>query len=56
MDERQLATVLAALRHYQKTVPHENRHDHYNEHFMEVTPLSDSEIDDLCEEINTRNV
>lgn len=56
MDERQTATVLAALRHYQKTVPQEDRHGHYDEHYTEVTPLTDSEIDELCENINTRNV
>lgn len=52
MNERQIATTLAALRHFQKTVPEQDRHGHYNEHYEEVTPLSDSEIDDLCEEIN----
>ena len=54
MDKRQVATVLAALRHFQKTVREEYRHG--LEHFTEVTPLSDVEIDDLCETINTRNV
>lgn len=52
MNTRQTATVLAALRHYQKTVPQNDRHGYYNEHYQEVTPLSDSEIDELCEEIN----
>lgn len=55
MDERQTATVLAALRHFQKTIAEEDRHGYYDDHYHEVTPLSDAEIDDLCETINTRN-
>lgn len=55
MDERQTATVLAALRHYQKTWSEHTRIT--DKHFTDrVTPLTDSEIDELCEDINTRNV
>ena len=46
-DDRELATVLAALRHFQKRAMVE-----YPDHFFDVDPLDDSEIDALCERIN----
>ena len=45
-----MATILAALRHFQKTVPYDNRDD--LEHFEECYALDDEQIDDLCERIN----
>jgi hypothetical protein len=53
LSDRELATVLAALRHWQRQRertpgalpggPH---------HFEDVTPLSAQEIDELCERLN----
>jgi hypothetical protein len=47
LNERELATVLAALRIFQRDP------DPTMEHFDEVEPLSADEIDELCEELNT---
>ena len=48
--ERELATILAALRLFQEarrnTAP-------LSEHFEEIEPLTTSEIDALCERLNT---
>jgi hypothetical protein len=52
MTNRELATILAALRHFQassRDVPALSDGDH----FHEFTPLSADEIDDLCERLNT---
>jgi hypothetical protein len=46
---RQLSTVLAALRVFQE-IPDEARAD--MEHFEDVDPLTDPEIDELCESMN----
>lgn len=49
INERELATVLAALRSWQE------RGDpggFYSEYFEEYEPLSEDEIDDLCERLN----
>lgn len=53
LDERELATVLAALRHWQREITTKQRVESYPEHFAEVTPLADEEIDGLCEALNT---
>lgn len=52
INNRELATVLAALRHWQDTVPYNDRDamPHFDE---ETYPLDDYEINVLCEEINT---
>ena len=50
LTERELATVLAALRYWQQDLA-ENEGP-ISEHFAEVTPLSVEEIDDLCERLN----
>lgn len=47
MDQRETATVLAALRTFQR------RPDAQLPHFDEIAPLSVDEIDCLCERINT---
>lgn len=52
MNTRQLATVLFALRELQN-----NYDDDYRNamHFDEVEPLTEDEISELCEELNTPN-
>ncbi|WP_373548002.1 hypothetical protein [Chamaesiphon sp.] len=50
MSDREVATILAALRYFQA-----NRDDILDAempHFEEIEPLTSTEIDDLCEEIN----
>ena len=54
LQSRELATVLAALRHWQATVLATGpeaalRFDHFDE---VTTPLTPPEVDDLCEELN----
>ena len=50
-SDRDMATLLAALRHWQATVNDDERNafPHFAE---EIEPLSDAEIDALCEVIN----
>ncbi len=50
-DDRELATILAALRYFQQDLA-ANEEGPISEHFNEHTPLSVDEIDDLCERIN----
>jgi hypothetical protein len=53
LSERELATVLAALRYWQEEMsPHDNAAS-CSEHFGEVEPLTADEIDDFCERLNT---
>jgi hypothetical protein len=53
--DRDLATILAALRHWQATVNDDERNAF--PHFAEdIEPLSDEEIDALCELMNTGTV
>ncbi|WP_280361473.1 hypothetical protein [Nocardia wallacei] len=47
LDDREIATVLAALRQFQGT-PH-----HSAEHFADTSPLKSEEIDALCERIKS---
>jgi hypothetical protein len=55
LTNRQLATVLAALRHWQRTTTHQQRSDRNFEEHPVVTdggtfePLTDDQIDTLCE-------
>jgi hypothetical protein len=53
MSDRELATVLAALRYWQQDLA-ENEDDGpiCQEHFDKVTPLTVEEIDELCERLN----
>lgn len=57
--DRELATVLAALRQWQrdtpKMLPFEPGDDRTDTHFEDHLPLTVEEIDDLCERINCRN-
>ena len=55
LTDRDLATILAALRHWQATVKDGERNA--SPHFAEdVEPLSDEEIDTLCELMNVETV
>ncbi len=50
---RELATVLAALRHWQATVlASDPAATSQFEHFGDTTPLTTQEVDDLCERLN----
>jgi len=48
--DRELATVLAALRYWQHDLAEND--GPISEHFAQETPLSVEEIDDLCERLN----
>lgn len=48
MTERELATVLAALRTFQEINDGESELVGLHEHFAKHEPLSNSEIDELC--------
>ncbi|MBM4072699.1 MAG: hypothetical protein FJ271_27800 [Planctomycetes bacterium] len=50
ISDRELATVLAALRYWQQDLAEND--GPISEHFAEQTPLSVEEIDDLCERLN----
>ncbi len=50
MTYRELSTILAALRHFQKEPEWVQKS--YPQ-FDEVQPLTDEQIDRLCEELNT---
>lgn len=50
---QQVATILAALRHWQKSTTKADRLAY--PHFDEIMPLDDAEINVLCEEINSSN-
>jgi hypothetical protein len=53
--DHDLATILAALRHWQATVSDGERNAF--PHFAEdIEPLSDEEIDALCEVMNAETV
>jgi hypothetical protein len=53
LSDRELATVLAALRLWQRTFAANASgclpQDHFNDR---ITPLTEHEIDDLCERLN----
>ena len=50
LSYKELSTVLAALRNFQETTIKDDRFDF--PHFDDVDPLTDDEIDDLCENLN----
>jgi hypothetical protein len=56
MNDVQLATVLAALRYWQHTVPLDQRSEKMPCHFEDVEPLNDEAIEELCEELNQQNI
>jgi hypothetical protein len=51
MTPRELATVLAALRLFQKERGGFNRPE-WSDHFADVKPLTNRQIDALCERLN----
>jgi len=51
MNDQQLATVLAALRHWQEQTTTEDRAEY--PHFLDTEPLNNLEIDLLCEDLNS---
>ena len=59
LNEREVATVLAALRYWKERTYFSDRryHTRFDDdfpHFNDTnTPLNDDEIDDMCERINT---
>ena len=52
LNEREIAQVLAALRNWQVDALNENLAETFASHFEDHEPLSDEEIDALCERIN----
>lgn len=54
MSDRELATVLAALRYWQLNVIEDEVAEDLNGHgsFEDHSPLDADEIDDLCERLN----
>lgn len=52
LTDREVATVMAALRNWQIDGLNEDLGDAFCGHFEEHAPLSDDEIDELCERIN----
>jgi hypothetical protein len=53
--DREIATILAALRHWQATVSDGERIS-FPHFFEDIEPLSDVEIDALCEVINVASL
>lgn len=55
VDDRELATVLASLRHFQQSFrPTSCAKDGF-EHFEECEPLDEFDIDHLCQRLNTQD-
>ena len=52
LSDRELATLLAALRWWQSSCDDGEHLDTLAGHFEEHTPLSSVEIDELCERMN----
>lgn len=56
ISRREFHTILAALRNYQATYPEADRaNDPLPTNDFEEIPLTDDEIDTLCERINTED-
>lgn len=58
MTDREVATVLAALRYWQTNTSEERdrEHDPIATNCGTTDPLTDNEIDDLCERINSCDI
>lgn len=54
VTERELATILAALRHWQQYLESDFHAALESEQFLDCSPLNAIEIDDLCETLNTQ--
>jgi predicted transcriptional regulator len=52
LSDREVATLLAALRNWQIDGLNEDLADAFAGHFEDHDPLSDDEIDELCERLN----
>jgi hypothetical protein len=52
LSARELAQVLAALRNWQTDALNEDLAEAFAGHFEEHEPLTDDEIDELCERLN----
>jgi len=52
VTERELATLLAALRFWQRAVPEKDAKAYSPLHFQSCQPLAHAEIDALCEKLN----
>ena len=56
LNQREISTILAALRMFQQASESQNVSDMFPEIFEDVTPLSAQEIEELCEKINCISV
>ena len=52
LSDREVAQLLAALRNWQTDALNEDLVEAFAGHFEEHEPLTDEEIDDLCERLN----
>jgi hypothetical protein len=52
LSPREVANILAALRNWQTDALNEDLDEAFAGHFEEHEPLTDDEIDDLCERLN----
>jgi hypothetical protein len=52
VNNRELATVLAALRYWQNDLDDEGITEGFADYFIEHTRLTAEEIDNLCEQLN----
>ncbi len=53
LRDRELATVLSALRYWQQDLADNETEGPISDHFDDkITPLSAEEIDELCERLN----
>lgn len=53
LTDRELVTVLAALRNFQIDALNEDMGEEFREYFEDYSPLDNDEIDTLCEELNS---
>jgi predicted DNA-binding transcriptional regulator YafY len=56
LTEQELATVLAALRHWQQSLRREHGRVAAWPHFEDQEPLTLREIDELCERLNSSDL
>lgn len=52
LNQREISTILAALRMFQEACESQNISEMFPEIFEDVAPLSVQEIEELCEKIN----
>ena len=52
LSDRDIAQLLAALRNWQTDSLNEDLADAFSGHFEDHEPLTDDEIDELCERLN----